>query len=131
MGLVRTRLALSNPTHDGLEPIEVDPLVDPGAVHLGLPEHVAIQLRLEELEQREVTLADGSKRLVSYVGPVRTSFRNRSCYTGAMVLGDDVLLDVIPMDDMDLLVRPATRDVVPNPLNPNIPASIAKGERYR
>ena len=44
-----------------------------------------------------------------------------------MALGDDVLLGAIPMEDMDLVVRPATKDVVPNPSNPNIPASIAIG----
>lgn len=127
MGLVRTHLMLSNPRDDGLEAIEVDALVDTSAVHLCLPEHVTIQLGLAELEKREVTLADGLKSLVSYVGPVKTSFRNRSCYTGAMVLGDEVLLGAIPMEDMDLVVRPMTRDVVPNPLNPDIPASLAKG----
>lgn len=135
MGLVRTHLMLSNSREEGLAAIEVDALVDKSietrAVHLCLPEHVALQLGLAELEKREVTLADGSKSLVSYVGPVKTSFRNRSCYTGAMVLGDEVLLGAIPMEDMDLVVRPATRDVVPNPLNPNIPASLAKGLAVR
>ncbi len=131
MGLVRTQLMLSNPREDDLAAIEVDALVDTGAVHLCLPEHVALQLGLAELEKREVTLADGSKSLVSYVGPVKTSFRNRSCYTGAMVLGDEVLLGAIPMEDMDLVVRPGFRDVVPNPLNPNIPASLAKGLAVR
>lgn len=131
MGLVRTHMMLSNPREEGLAAIEVDAPVDKSietrAVHLRLPEHVALQLGLAELEKREVTLADGSKSLVSYVGPVKTSFRNRSCYTGAMVLGDEVLLGAIPMEDMDLIVRPATRDVAPNPPNPNILASLAKG----
>lgn len=131
MGLVRTQLMLSNPREDDLAAIEVDALVDTGAVHLCLPRHVALQLGLAELEKREVTLADGSKSVVSYVGPVKTFFRNRSCYTGAMLLGDEVLLGAIPMEDMDLVVRPATRDVVPNPLNPNIPASLAKGLAVR
>lgn len=60
---------------------------------------------------------------------ILTRFGRRSCFTGAMVLGDDVLLDAIPMDDMDLVVRALSRDLVPNPLNQNIPASIAKGSR--
>jgi clan AA aspartic protease len=128
MGLVRARILLANPRQPELEPIEVDALVDTGAVHLCVPEHVAIQLKLEELEKREVTVADGSKHLVAYVGPVKTAFRNRSCYTGAMVLGNDVLLGAIPMEDMDLVVPPSTREVAPNPQNPNIPASIAMGE---
>ena len=131
MALVRTPLTLSNPKEPDLAPMVVDALVDTGEVHLCVPETVTIQLRLEELEKRQVTLADGSKRLVSYVGPVRTAFGNRSCFTGAMVMGDRVLLGAIPMEDMDLVVRPMTQDVVPNPLSPNIPASVAMGVRYR
>ena len=32
---------------------------------------------------------------------------------------------------MDLVVEPLTRQVLPNPLNPNIPGSIAKGVSAR
>jgi hypothetical protein len=46
-----------------------------------------------------------------------------------MVLGNQVLLGVIPMEDMDLMVHPRTRQVVPNPENPNIAGSIAMGVR--
>jgi len=51
MGLIRGIGQLSNPTR-------------PGAVHLCIPEHIAIQLQLRELEQREVILADGHRRTV-------------------------------------------------------------------
>jgi clan AA aspartic protease len=129
MGIVRTKILISNPTRPELAAMEFDAVVDTGATNLCIPQHVALQLELEELEKREVTVADGSKLIVSYVGPVRTTFGNRSCYTGAMVLGDEVLLGAIPMEDMDLVVHPATRQVVPNPLNPNIPAGIAMGIR--
>lgn len=131
MGLVRTKLLLANPKRADLSSIEVDALVDTGAVHLCVPAWVAHQLDLDELEQRTVTLADGSSHRVPYAGPVRTAFGNRGCYTGAMVLGDEVLLGAIPMEDMDLVVRPFTREVTPNPASPNIPASIAKGFRTR
>ena len=131
MGLVRTKLQISNPRRSDLQAIEVEALVDTGALHLCVPEHIALQLDLEELEKREVTVADGSKQIVPYVGPIKTTFGNRSCFTGGMVLGEEVLLGAIPMEDMDLVVRPATRDVAPNPLNPNIPASVAMGARRR
>lgn len=126
MGLVYTELALSNARDSKLAPISVKALVDTGALHLCIPEHIALQLSLEELERREVTLADGAKQIVPYVGPIKVQFGNRSCYTGAMMLGDDVLLGAIPMKDMDLIVRPSLRDVIANPQSPNIPASIAK-----
>jgi clan AA aspartic protease len=129
MGLVRSKITLGNPKRADLAPIEVDALVDTGAVHLCIPSHVAIQLDLDEREKREVTVADGSKHVVPYVGPVLTSFGKRSCYTGAMVLGNEVLLGSIPMEDMDLVVRPLTRELAPNPQSPNMPTSVAMGQR--
>ena len=47
-----------------------------------------------------------------------------------MVLGDQVLLGAIPMEDMDLVVHPATRHVIPNPANPNIAGSIVMNVRH-
>lgn len=127
MGITHTPLTLANPVHRELESIETRALADTGAMHLCIPEHVAIQLELTEQEKREVTLADGSKRLVPYVGPIEVKFGNRRCYVGAMVMGDEVLLGAIPMEDMDLIVRPMTREVLVNPASPNIPTSTAKG----
>ncbi|WP_201159280.1 hypothetical protein [Rhodoplanes elegans] len=90
---------------------------------------MALQLELDELDRREVTVADGSRRRVPYVGPILVSVANRRGVAGAMVLGTEVLLGAIPMEDMDLVVVPATRDVIPNPANPNLAVSIAKGVR--
>ncbi|MCP4408755.1 MAG: hypothetical protein GY807_13525 [Gammaproteobacteria bacterium] len=51
---------------------------------------------------------------------------NRGCFTGALVIGDDVLLGAVPMDDMDVLLSPAGQAVIVNPDNPNIAVSIVK-----
>jgi clan AA aspartic protease len=127
MGLIRGNFSLSNPTRPDLAAMEVSALVDSGAVHLCIPEHLAIQLSLAELERREVVLADGHRRTVPYVGPVEVCFRNRRCFTGAMVLGNEVLLGAIPMKDMDLVLHPQLQSVDVNPESPNIPLSVAKG----
>jgi clan AA aspartic protease len=126
MGLIRGSFVLANPSRPELEPVEVSALADTGAVHLCIPEHLAIQLSLVELERREVVLADGHRRTVPYVGPVEVRFRNRRCFTGAMVLGNEVLLGAIPMEDMDLVLRPQLQSVDVNPDSPNIPVSAAK-----
>jgi clan AA aspartic protease len=129
MGPVRARIQLTNLKRVDLSPVEVDALVDTGALHLCVPEHIALQLELEEFDRRELTFADGSKRLASYVGPLTVAVANRRGLAGAMVIGDEVLLGAIPMEDMDLVVRPLSQEVGPNPLSPNIPASIAVGVR--
>ena len=129
MGLTTPKIQLSNPRRPDLEPIELEALADTGALHLCIPDHVRIQLDLDKVEDREVTLADGSKKLVPYVGPVMMNFMNRSGFTGALVLGDEALIGAIPMEDMDLVVIPSSRKLAVNPESPNIPASTAKGIR--
>ena len=126
MGLVNAKVSLKNPRKPELQPVEVDALADTGSVHLCLPAHVQIQLGLEEISQKEVTLADGGKRLVPYVGPVELRFKNRVGFAGALVMGDQVLLGAIPMEDMDLIVIPKTRTLDVNPDSPNIATSIVK-----
>ena len=126
MDLVYAEIEIGNPRESNLETITVKSLVDTGALMLCIPEHIQIQLNLEEVEKREITTADGKKHLVSYVGPVQLKFQNRSCFVGALVLGNEVLLGAVPMEDMDLVVSPANRTVTVNPESPNYPHSLVK-----
>jgi clan AA aspartic protease len=129
MGLASAKLLLDNPRVDSLAPIEVTALADTGALFLCIPQHVATQLQLKETSRKEITTADGKRQLCPYVGPIHIRFGNRECYVGAVVLGDEVLLGAVPMEDMDLVVIPSDRTVVANPLNPNFAAGVAKGSR--
>ncbi|MBM4024217.1 MAG: clan AA aspartic protease [Planctomycetes bacterium] len=124
MGLIQVDVSLSNPKEPALKPVQVHALVDTGASTLCIPEHVRIQLGLEELERREVIVANGKREVVPYVGPVQITCLGRSCYTGALVLGDRVLLGAVPMEDMDLVISPTKQQVTPNPESPNIPSAI-------
>jgi clan AA aspartic protease len=126
MGLIYTNLSLSNPVEPQISNLDTTALVDTGALHLCIPQHIAFQLQLKELEKREVIIADGSSQLCPYVGPIKITFQNRSCFTGALVLGDSVLLGAIPLEDMDLIIHPAQLKITVNPNNPNIPISVVK-----
>ena len=126
MGLMKAKLTLKNPRKLDLQPVEVGALADTGAVYLCIPAHVQIQLELEESAKKEVTLADWGKKVVPYVGPVEVHFKNRVGFMGALVIGDEVLLGAIPMEDMDLVVIPKTRTVDINPENPNFAAGLLK-----
>jgi clan AA aspartic protease len=130
MGLTHAKITLSNPRLPDLEPVEIRALADTGALHLCIPNHIVIQLGLETVEEREVTLADGTKRAVPYVGPIRMDYLNRTGFTGALVLGDEALIGAIQMEDMDLVVAPGTQQLIANPESPNVPASTAKGLKY-
>jgi clan AA aspartic protease len=124
MGLVFTEIQLRNPIKSDLQSIKVEALVDSGAVHLCIPEHIKIQFQLQEVDRKEVTLADGSRKLISYVGPIEIKFKNRIGFSGALVIGDQVLLGAIPMEDMDLIIIPSSRKLDINPQSPNIATSI-------
>ncbi|MEQ1604359.1 MAG: clan AA aspartic protease [Pyrinomonadaceae bacterium] len=126
MGDVFTNISLTNPGRSDLKPVEVRALVDTGAGWLCIPEHVCLQLDLQNGDHREVAMADGSKSIVPYVGPIKVAFENRSCYVGALVLGDEVLLGAIPLEDMDLVISPLRGTVTVNPDSPNIPHGRVK-----
>jgi clan AA aspartic protease len=126
MGLVNGKLLLKNPRLPDLAPVEVVAVGDAGALHLCIPEHIQIELRLDAIDHKEVTVTDGSKKLVPYVGPVELRFKSRVGFAGALVLGNQVLLGAIPMEDMDLVLIPKTRALDVNPDTPNIASSIVK-----
>ena len=115
---------ISNPLQTALMPVEIRCLALKGAMAMSITETIAVQLQLDELEKRSVTIADGSIRQVPFVGPIRIDFENRFCFTGAFVLGNEALLGAVPMEEMDLVVHPALQKVMPNPAHPNIPQYI-------
>jgi clan AA aspartic protease len=126
MGYVHAEINLKNPRLADLKSITVKAMVDTGALTLCIPKHNALQLKLESNNQREITTADGRKQLVPYVGPIEVLFENRNCFVGALVLGDEVLLGAVPMEDMDLIISPSHRKIVVNPNSPNFPHALVK-----
>jgi clan AA aspartic protease len=127
MRLALARVKLANSKLPELAPIEVNALADARSINLCIPEQMARQLKFEELDRREQVLPNGARRTVSYVGPVSVSFGSRVCFTGALVLGDEPLLGLIPMEDMDLVISPESGEVVVNRATPILAVSIAKG----
>jgi len=126
MGMISADIELSNPRQPDLSPLSVQALVDTGAMTICIPEHVAVQLKLDEIEKREVTTADEKAHVVPYVGPIQIRFQKRTCFTGALVIGESVLLGAVPMEDMDLVVEPSRQTIAVNPKSPNIPSAVVK-----
>ena len=108
--------------------IEVKALVDSGSVFMTVPQHVAVQLGfdLDEVSTREAVLADGSRKRVPMIGPLRVHFRDRFCDLSALVLGDEPLFGAVPMEMMDLVLHPAQQSLTVNPENPYVPAALVK-----
>jgi hypothetical protein len=72
MGLVYADIELANAKNGSLKSMVVKALVDTGAMTLCIPEHIAIQLQLQEIEKRE------SLRRTNVVRWCRMSARSRS-----------------------------------------------------
>lgn len=124
MGLVYQHIRLANAADPEVKELDANALVDSGAMDLCVTPLVAKQLKLKTLEQRVVTLADGRRETVDYAGPVLVEVFGRRAFTGAMVMGDTVLLGAIPMEAMDVLIDPRRQQLIPNPANPDIPGAM-------
>ena len=126
MGHIFTEIELSNPLEQQLTSIKVNALAGTGGLMLCIPDHIALQLKLSTETVREVSMADGRNMNVPYVGPIKVCFGDRFCYVGALVLGDEVLLGAVPMEDMDLVINPGRKNVTVDPASPNIPRARVK-----
>src|SRR5687768_4321782 len=121
MGLTYAQVGIENTFNK--HRIDTRALVDSGAVFFTVPAHIAVQLGfdLEESIAREVTLADGTRKPVPMIGPLRVHFADRFCDLSALVLGDEPLMGAVPMEMMDLVLNPAKQTLSVNPANPFVP----------
>jgi clan AA aspartic protease len=126
MGLTYATVKLTN-LFSGQQ-MQVNALVDTGATFLCVTEEIALQLGfdLSEVRQQMVTLADGHQRKVPKIAPIEIAFENRSYVTEALVLGNEPLMGVIPLEAMDLVIDPRQQRLTVNPQHPNYPVALAK-----
>ena len=126
MGETRADLKLTNLFNQTT--VNVNALVDTGATFMCITEEMALQLGFDTSEVRRqlVTFADGTQHWKPKVAPVEIAFGNRAYVTEAIVLGNEALMGVLPLEAMDLLVDPVNRRLVPNPEHPNFPVASAK-----
>jgi len=122
MGLVRADFVLTNAfCHDRVVPISA--LVDTGATEIIVTPEVAQRLGfdLQEVSRLNVTLADGRRASVPRLRGVEIHFGDRSFLSEAIVLGDECMVGVIPLEAMDLVVDPKRQQLIPNPAHPDGP----------
>ena len=127
MGLTYAKLRLTNDFQK--LSVDVEALVDTGAMFLCVPQAVAAQLGFDttEVRQRVITLADGSGRKAPVVAPVTIEFENRWYTSEALAQGDEPLIGCIPMEAMDVIVEPQSQQMMVNPKHPNFAVAVVKG----
>ena len=106
----------------------VSALVDSGAYMLTINKSISAQLGLDVFETREIELADGTRYECDIAGPVDLHFKNRQTTCRALVLpgATEVLLGVIPLEDLDVVIDPKTQELDVHPLRPYIAGTKVK-----
>ncbi|MCL2441862.1 MAG: hypothetical protein FWD13_00135 [Treponema sp.] len=101
-------------TEQNVRSVVVNAIVDTGAMLLVIGDELRRKLGLEILESRTVALARGSTTNCSIAGPVEIHWKNRKSFIRPMVLPNEkeVLLGVIPLEEMDLMVDPVNNTLV-------------------
>jgi clan AA aspartic protease len=134
MGRVMTRLKVTNAidlamaAQGALSPsnvrtVELEALVDTGATMLALPEDVVARLGVATLGKRRARDARGMVVELLWVGDLRVEILGREMTADALVLpaGAKALIGQIPLEALDLVVDPKSRDVRVNPESPDVP----------
>lgn len=134
MGKVMTRIRLTNSADlenrdagvlapDQVRTLELEALVDTGATTLAIPQDVADALGLVERRKRRVRLADGTIAEFPVVLNLVVEILGRDTVCEAFVLpaGTTALLGQIPLEALDLIVDPSSREVRVNPASPDAP----------
>lgn len=126
MGTTHAELTLTNLFTK--QHIKIQALVDTGATFMCVTAAEAIQLGFDitEVGTHVVTMADGRQIKAPRIAPIEIVFSNRSYVTEALVLGDEALMGVLPLEAMDLIVDPLRQRLIVNPEHPNFPVALAK-----
>jgi clan AA aspartic protease len=125
MGMVRTEIILKNAGDvinvarglakaADIRQTTVTALVDTGASTLFINEATRQKLGLAIERKRPARVANGVVEICNITEPVKIQWGDRESVCSAVVLpnASEVLLGAIPLEDMDLMVHPATQQLV-------------------
>ena len=106
--------------------IEINMMVDTGAIMLTINEEIREALGLKIIDHRTSQMADGARIELPVAGSIEVRYAGRFCTTNAIVLLDDnePLLGAIPMEEMDLWISP-NRSLL-TPIHPEEPLMSLK-----
>lgn len=106
---------------DQVRSIELEGIVDTGAVALTLPSHIVEKLGLTRMHKQVAQYADGRLEEVDVTEPVFVEVMGRYTSEEALVLGDEILIGQTVLEKTDLFVDCRAQRLIPNPAHPNQP----------
>ena len=118
-----TRAGMGDLPSDAIRSIEITALVDTGATMLVLPADVVAVLGVPTQGVRRVRYASGEVAERTWVGNIEIEILGRKAICSAIVekAGTTPLIGQIPLEELDLLVDPKSRELRVNPESPEVP----------
>jgi predicted aspartyl protease len=106
-----------------LKQVKIRAMIDTGSTNVLVTFEVARELGFDpdEVSRGNLIVADCRRVQAPRLRPIEIHFEDRSCLSDVFVLGDECLVGVIPLEDMDLVVDPKRQIVITNPAHPDGP----------
>ena len=132
MGEIRTKLKLENLRDvfsyedgkiDSIRSVELDALVDTGAVMILLPQDVVETLGLEKSDRVIVALANEEKIELDVAGTISLTVCNRNMKTDCLIGPPrcEPLIGQLVLERLDLVIDPLKQTITPRPESPYLP----------
>jgi len=121
MGKVVEKIKLIN-TFEPEKEIEIEAVVDTGATMLVLPQNVIDKLNLRKMQEVKVRYVDNKMEIKSIYGVVTLEMCGRAGEFNVLAEpeGAQPLVGQIILEQLDLIIDPRTRKVIPNPRSPEM-----------
>jgi clan AA aspartic protease len=114
VGITFTRVRVSNPRRPDIGAVELEFLIDTGAIYSALPASNLESLGIVRLERQEFTLADGTHRAYD----IGEAFFELGAKGGTSRVvfapeGATPLLGAFTLESLGLMLNPVTRELIP------------------
>ena len=122
VGRVAEKIRLTN-VFDPAKTVEIEALIDTGAMSLALPQNVVDELGLRKFREATVRYANNKREVKSIYGVVTAEIKGRAGEFDVLAEpeGAQPLVGQILLEQLDLIVDPARRNVIVNPRSPDMP----------
>jgi len=122
MGKVVEKIKIVN-VFEPEKKVEVEAVIDTGATMLVLPQDIINKLNLRKMREVKVRYANTKVEKKSIYGVVTVEICGRAGEFNVLAEpeGAQPLVGQIILEQLDLIVDPSTRKVIPNPRSPEMP----------
>nr|MBS0019213.1 clan AA aspartic protease [Gammaproteobacteria bacterium] len=123
-GRSKDRVSYRKPLDLNVKPLEVDALVDTGAVVPLLGKDIVDRLGAQITRRAVVTLADDTSLVMDVAGPIIVEIGDRRSYFECLVAPvlAEPLMGQVVLEVLDLVVAPGKRTLAPRPESPAYPS---------